>query len=479
MAWRRMKDYLAELERRGKLRRIAKSVDRDWEPACLAKWMFQALPAEERFGLFFEHVLGSDIPLATAALGASTETYAAALEVEPEGINEKWVHALLNPIAPRIVTDAPCHEMTMVDAKLGALPIPVWTPRKDAAPYITTIVVTRDAGSDFQNMGVYRTQVLDDHSVVINLAPGRQGHRCVRTYLDQGKAAPIAWVIAAPPAVHLATVANLPYGTEEVRVAGALMGAPVEMVKTKTVDLMVPASAEIIIEGEIRPGDVANEGPFGEFAGFMGPVSERPMARITAITHRKDPIYYGLTSQMPPSESTTMQSLTNAGVVLKILRHDAGEASVHDVHIDLTFGGLLAHGIIAMTPQYPGHGKRIGRIVADLTPLKRVTIVDADVDIRDPVHLEWAMNSRFNPVRDTVIIDDVFFPLHMDPSIRTADGRLVPGSKIVMDATQKIDAGSFSLPPRDLMMRALGVWKEIGLPEFRIPKRARLRIERS
>lgn len=476
-----MKDFLDEIERRGFLRKISRTVDRTWEPACLAKWMFQAIPNDERFGLFFESVAGSEIPLVTGALGASTFTYAAALEVAPDEINDRIVKALLDPIDPRVVDSAPCHEVVREgdDASLNDLPIPTWTPGKDAAPYLTTIVVTRDANTGVQNMGVYRTQVLDGRRVVINLAPGRQGARCVKSYLDKGLPAPIAWIIAAEPLVHIATVANLPIGSDEMRFAGGLSGAPIDIVKARTIDLMVPANAEIVIEGEILPGEVANEGPFGEFAGFMGPIQQRPVARIKAITHREAPIFYGLTSQMPPSESTVMQSLTNAGVILKQLRHDLGEVAVRDVYVDLTFGGLLGHGIVAITPAYPGHGKRVGRIVADITPLKRVTVVDDDIDIRDPVHIEWALNSRFNPVRDTVVIDDIFYPLYMDPSVRGTDARVNAGSKIILDATQKIDAGSFSLPPRDTMMRALDLWKDLGLPEFKIPKRARLRIEKS
>ncbi|MEJ0070855.1 MAG: UbiD family decarboxylase [Pseudomonadota bacterium] len=174
--------------------------------------------------------------------------------------------------------------------------------------------------------------------MVINLAPGRQGFMCTKTWHDQGKPAPIAWVIAAEPAVHVATVANLKYGQDEIDLAGGLKGAPVELVKAKTVDLLVPANAEIVIEGELLPGETAPEGPFGEFAGFMGPVAPKPVARITAITHRQDPIFYGYSSQMPPSESTTIQSLTNAGVILKLL-HDLGERAVRDVHIDLTSAG--------------------------------------------------------------------------------------------------------------------------------------------
>ncbi len=480
MPHRDMRDYLAVLEQHGKLKRVSKTVDRTWEPASLAKWMFQALPHDARFGLMFEHVAGSDIPLVTGALGASAHTVALALGVEPDEINATVVAALNNPVAPRKVARGRCQEVVLTgdEVRLSSLPIPVWTPGKDAGPYITTIVVTRDAGTRVQNMGVYRTQVLGERRVVVNLAPGRQGFMCAKTWLDQGKPAPIAWVIAAEPAVHLATVANLKYGHDEVELAGALKGAPVELVKAKTVDLMVPAHAEIIIEGEVVPGETAPEGPFGEFAGYMGPVAPKPVARITAITHRTKPIFYGYTSQMPPSESTTIQSLTNSGVILKTL-HDLGETNVSDVHIDLTFGGLLAHVIVAMTPRVAGHGRRIGRLICDLTPLKRVTVVDADVDIRDPVHLEWALNSRFDPARDTEIIRDVYVPMYMDPSVRVADGRSDPGSKLILDATQKIDSGTFSLPPREIMMRALEVWREVGLPEFAMPKRARLRIERS
>ena len=428
----------------------------------------------------FEQVAGSDIPLVTGALAASADTVALALGVSPDRINDRVVNALKHPIAPRTVANGVCQEVVLTgdQVKLSSLPIPVWTPGKDAGPYITTIVVTRDAVTSVQNMGVYRAQVVDERRVVVNLSPGRQGFMCARTWTDQGKPAPIAWVIAAEPSVHLATVANLKYGQDEVELAGAFEGAPIELVGAKTVDLMVPAQAEIIIEGEVIPGETAPEGPFGEFAGYMGPVAPKPVARISAITHRSQPIFYGYTSQMPPSESTTIQSLMNAGVILKTL-HDVGETSVCDVHIDLTFGGLLGHVIVAMQPRVPGHGKRVGRLICDLTPLKRVTVVDADVDIRDPMHLEWALNAHFDPARDTEIIRDVYVPMYMDPSVRVADGRSDSGSKLILDATRKIDSGTFSLAPKAMMMKALEVWREVGLPEFVIPKRALLRIEHS
>jgi UbiD family decarboxylase len=476
-----MRDYLAALEQQNLVKRVVREVDRSWEVACLAKWMYQALPIDQRFGLYFQNLTGFTIPVVTGALGACPESVAVALQCDVGEINDTVVAALRNPIKPRTVAKGVCQEVVLTgpDASLDTLPIVTWTPGKDKAPYLTTIVVTRDHDTGTPNMAVYRTMVRDGRSVVVNLSPNRQGTRNVRTWTEKGKKAPIAWVIATEPVIHLATVANLPYGQAEIELAGGLKCEAIDLVRCKTVDLAVPANAEIIVEAEIAPGEVADEGPFGEFAGYMGQVEKRPVAHVTAITHRRDPIFYGYTSQMPPSESTTIQSLVNAGVILRTLRDHIGEHAVHDFWIDLTFGGLLAHGIVAMTPQFPGHGKRVGRTIADTTLLKRITVVDADVDIRDPLHVDWALNSRFSPQRDTVIIDDVYVPLHIDPSVRDARGTVWQGSKLILDATQKIDSGTFSLPPKDMMMRALSVWSECGLPEFEIPRRAKLRLEKS
>jgi UbiD family decarboxylase len=479
MTARSLRDLIPELEKRGRLKRISRSVDVGWEPACLVKWMYQALPDDKRFGFLFENVKGSKFPLAVGLLGACTDSYATALGVTPDQITNRWVEALRNPLPPRSVDTAPSQEVVLTGdkIKLSELPIPIWTPGKDPAPYLTTLVITRNATSGMQNVGVYRTQVQSDNSLICNLGPGRQGTMSTQSYTDTGRSAPIAWIVGPDPALSLSAVANLPYGVDEAALAGAVAGKPLEFTKAKTIDLLVPANAEMIIEGEVLPGQTANEGPFGEFAGYMGHVGPRPVVRVTAITHRRDPIFCAFSSQMPPSESTVMQSLTNAGVLLKLLRHDLGELAVQDVFIDLTFGGLLGHAVVAIKPRYPGHGKRIGRIVADTTPMKRVTVVDDDIDIRDPSHIEWALNSRFNPVSDTVIIDDVNFG-NIDPSVAQINGRPAPGSKLVIDATEKTAPGTFSLPMREKMLEALDLWKELGLPDFDIPLRARLRIER-
>ncbi|MDR2885069.1 MAG: UbiD family decarboxylase [Deferribacteraceae bacterium] len=481
MAFSDIREYLKALEAQGLMRRVTREVDHSWEVACLAKWMYQAVPADKRFGLYFEKIKGSNIPVTTAIFGATDASVAVALGCKVDEINKTIVNALRNRIKPNIVNSAPCQEVVLTGdtAKLSILPIPTWTPGKDKAPYLTAITVTRDHDTGVQNVAVYRTMVQDDNTVLINLSNGRQGTRNVKTWFDKGKKAPIAWVILTEPTIHLATVANLPYGQDEIELAGGLKGEAIDLVPCKMSDLLVPANSEIVIEGELTEGEFGDEGPFGEFAGFMGPVERKPVAHITAITHRKDAIYHGYSSQIPPSESTTIQSLMNAGVILYTLNDLLGESAVEDVYIDQNFGGSLAHAIIAMTPQFPGHGKQVGRTVADVFSVKRVTVVDPDIDIRDSFHIDWAMNSRYSPKRDTVIIDDIFMPLGMDPSVRDAYGKVSQGSKIVCDATSKFDAGSFSLPSKELMEKALVSWKECGLPELEIPKRAKLRIDKS
>jgi UbiD family decarboxylase len=481
MALTDMRDYLAVLEQRGLVRRVSEEVDPAWEIGCMVKWGYQALPEKDRFGLLFDNVKGTNIGVATGALGASEEAYAIALGVETGEINAKWEHALLNPVAPVTIEEAPCHDVVLEgsDIDLGLLPVPTWTPGKDAGPYVTAIVVTRDADTDVQNYGVYRTQVLGPDRMVSNMSPGRQGFRCVQSWHARGEPAPIAFVIGAEPAMYMASVTTLPFSVDEATLAGGLKQEALEQVRGRTVDLAIPARTEIVIEGFIHPGEMAEEGPFGEFAGYMGPVGEKPVVRVTAITHRTDPVFYGLASQMPPSESTTIQSLTNAGQLLKVLRHDLGEGTVADVLIDKTFGGLLAHAIVAVRPGAPGNGKRIGRLVADISPCKRVTVVDHDVDIRDQEHLNWALNSHYDPARDTVVIDDVFVPMHMDPSVRIRGGNTDPGSKVVVDATSSIDAGDFSIPGRAVMEDALKTWQKAGLPDIDIPKRLNMRLDRA
>ena len=447
---------------------------------CSAKWVFQALPDEQRFGLLFESVkdLGFDWP---PGLSGTHESDSTSIGVDPDHINDKWLDALLNPIKPVVVKKGVSQQVIVrsADADLSALPILAF-----GRPARIRRLTSRPLGSLKTRKPASRTWACTAHRlpiksrVIVNLAPAGQGTRNVRSYLDKGRPAPMAWVVGADPAVLLSSTAKMPYGVNEIEVAGGLTGTAVEMVQASSVDLLVPANAEFIIEGEVMPGETAKEGPFGEFAGYMGPVTDKPVAHIRAITHREDGIFYGFTSQMPPSESTLMQSLTNAGVLLKQLKYDLGEWSVVDAHIDLNFGGAMGHIVIAMEPRDPAHSKRVGCLLANMSAIKRVTVVDSDIDIRDREHVEWALNSRLDPGKDIAIVEGAQFA-HMDTSVRLIGNRPGPASKLVLDATKKLDAGPFSLPSSDYMKRALDTWKQAGLPDFEIPKRAQLRIERA
>lgn len=471
--------FIAAAASAGLLRTINEPVDPAWEPGCLIKWMYQALPQAQRFGLRFDRVAGADFPLVTAVLGASPASYALGLGTTPAEINARWLTALASPLAPVIGDLAPCQEVVLrgADIDLSRLPIPTWTPGKDAAPYLTTITVTRPRDTAAQNLAVYRTQVRDAQSVIVNLSPGRQGTACARSWLDRGEPAPVAWVIGADPAVYCAAVANLAAGVDEITVAGGLRGAPIGMVRAVSSDLLVPAHAEMVIEGEVLPGEQAVEGPFGESAGYMSDPAPRPVARITAITHRRDALYYGLASQMPPSESTTLQSLSNAGLILHRLRHEFGVGSARDAHIDLMFGGGAAHLVVALENPAPGEAREVGRLLAHNTPLKRITLVDADIDLRDPQDLDWVMSSHFDPARDTEVIGG--FPAAMDHAV-TPDGQgRKLGSKLVIDATRSLATGPLSLPRRELMQRALATWQAAGLPGLEIPRRLASRLARS
>ncbi|MFB6129427.1 MAG: UbiD family decarboxylase domain-containing protein, partial [Salinigranum sp.] len=172
-----MRTHIENLESAGLLQRVSKPVDKDWEIGCMARWIYHGVPEDQRFGILFEDVSGFDAPVMTAVLGASRHTYAQALGCAPDEIHDRWREALSHPREPTAVDDAPVQAVveTGADASLADVPIPIWTPGKDAGPYVTALVVTKNRETGVQNMATYRSQVLDDSTIAINLTPGRHG----------------------------------------------------------------------------------------------------------------------------------------------------------------------------------------------------------------------------------------------------------------------------------------------------------------
>ena len=338
---------------------------------CLVKWGFQALAEEDRFGFLFDNVDGGTIPVATGALGASIEAYALGLGVEPAEINAKWEHALCNPVAPVLVDDAPCHEVVLEgsDVDLGALPIPVWTPGKDAGRYVTAVVVTRDADSGTQNYGVYRTQILGPDRMVSNLSPGRQGTRCVQSWHARGEPAPFALVIGAEPAMYYASVTTLPFSVDEATLAGGLKQEALEVVRGRSVELDIPARTEIVIEGFIDTRWLEPEAPFGESHGYVNLQEYNAFMDVTAITRRRNPILTSFISQVTPSESkaatevarvtgSPRSSPRSASKASALSDHAHGLARFERFHIrggrHLTCSGVLQHNPMALNHRVEG-----------------------------------------------------------------------------------------------------------------------------
>ena len=474
-----IREYISVLEKKGMLRRITTEVDKDWQISCVCRWMYQALPESERFGMLFETVKGFNFPVAVA-LYASQDIYATALGTTREGIGSKWLNASKNPIKPKKVTSGPVQEIVKVkeDVNLLEIPIPVWTPKKDANPYITAgLIITKDLDTGIQNVGTYRCMIKSKNRIGVNIKPKKHIGIHYQKYEEKSVSMPIAIAIGADPAVCLTSVARVPQDVDELDVAGGLKGEPVETVKGKTVDLQVPAHAEFIIEGEVPSGIREKEGPFGEFTGYMGVEHPAPIIDVKCITHRKNPIYHAYISQMTPSESSVIQRLGNAGVLYKTLVHDLKESSVKDVYFT-EMSGSYGTILIQMKPQYPGHSKKVAELAADQQYVKIVTVVDEDIDIRDPNQIDWAINYRVNPARDiTILRKPNWAYLSMDPS---TGGKQSLGSKVIIDSTNW-DKNAFpeiSLPKKEDMYKALECWKEFGLPPIKVPKKTKLFLEK-
>ncbi|MCL5075824.1 MAG: UbiD family decarboxylase [Chloroflexi bacterium] len=456
MPYRDLREYIARLEQGGRLKRIKKEVDKDWEIAAVCRKVFQKIPPERRSALLFEHVRGFTIPVAVGLLGASPEVYALALETTVDQIGERWDRALSNPIPPRLVEMGPCKENILKgdDVDLLKLPVPTWTVGQDPAPFFTSpYVCTKDPISRVPNVGCYRMQLKGKNKTGIFADTIQHMNLHMQAAEARGESLPVAVIVGAEPTIGYVAVTKVPFGVDEFAVAGGLRGEPVELVKCETVDLEVPATAEIIIEGEVPPYYREPEGPFGEFPGYMGAAGDLPIINVKCITHRHHPIYQAFFSQMPPSESSCIKAISREWTIYKHLKRDLGLPIV-DVHLKES-GASIAYLVISLKKQYEGQPKQVmwAAWSVDSTCGKITVVVDDDIDIRDPFALEWALSFRMQPARDIIVMDNVP-AVALDPSIapphvpQTDRARLM-GSKIGIDATRKHEYPALALPPAE------------------------------
>jgi len=435
MPYRDLRAFLQRLEREGELHRVEVEVDLAYEVGAVCRLALDRGGEERNKALFFTRPKGHSRPLAVNLL-SSRKRYCLALECNADDLHQEWIRRTQNPMAPRMVKDGPCKEVVSVgkDVDLYKLPIPVWN-AMDGGPYITfPCQISKDPESGARNAGMYRAMVHDEKTLGILAGPYRHIRHHFEKAHAQGKALPVAIAVGLDPAIYAAVIAPFPFGVDEIAMAGALRGEPVEMVPCETIPLEVPATAEVVIEGEIPPGVLREEGPFGEFTGYYGDRAPRPVIQVKAITHRRDFILQESYMGLPPHEACVAWAVCNEAELIR----QCPLPGIRKVHFTSGGGGGL-HAIVSVQKPFDGFGKMVGLSVLGTTAgrtIKIVTVVDADVDPYDLAQVDWAVATRMQIDRDIDIIKDVTANI-LDPTMTLDEKRGASRTdKMIIDATK-------------------------------------------
>jgi 4-hydroxy-3-polyprenylbenzoate decarboxylase len=474
-------EHLKALDKAGLLITVERPINKDTELHPLVRWQFRGgIEEPERKAFLFTHVVDAkgkkyEIPVVVGALAASREIYRIGMGCPLERINETWNRAIANPIAPRIVENAPCHEVVIQGKDLekpgnglDGLPIPISTPGWDIAPFTTlSQYITRDPDTGVQNMGIYRGQVKAPRRLGMNpsleLRPGIYVHW--EKMKKRGERLPAAVVLGAPPCIACASAPKVPEALDELHVAGALVGMPINVVKAKTVDLLVPAEAEIVIEGYINTEELEPEAPFGESHGHVNLQEYNAFMEVTAITRRKNAILTSIISQVTPSESSLIKRVALEPLFTAHLRDTLAIRGVKRVsmHEPLTnLRKVVAIVVDRNTPTTEIWRALYGAVAWNRASGKYVIAINEDIDPDNADALLWAMSYRANPALDIQILQ------HRDqghgPRSKRNNGE---DASVLIDATMKEDFPPISLPKREYMERAKQIWEELGLPKLK------------
>ncbi len=487
MKYKDLRDFIALLEQRGELKRITVEVDPYLEMTEICdRTLRKGGPA-----LLFENPKGHSVPVLgnlfgtpeRVALGMGEESVGALREVgqllaflkepePPKGLRDAIdklpkFKQVLN-MAPKVVKDAPCQEIVLEgdDVDLGQLPIQTCWPG-DAAPLITWgLVITRGPHKERQNLGIYRQQVLGRNKVIMRWLSHRGGALDFREFQQKfpGQPFPVAVALGADPATILGAVTPVPDTLSEYAFAGLLRGGKTEVVKCIGNNLQVPASAEYVLEGVIHPGEMAEEGPYGDHTGYYNEVDRFPVFTIERITRRKHPIYHSTYTGRPPDEPAVLGVALNE-VFVPILQKQFPE--IVDFYLPPE-GCSYRMAVVSIKKQYPGHAKRvmlgIWSFLRQFMYTKFVIITDDDINVRSWPDVIWAMTTRMDPVRDTTLIENT--PIDYLDFASPVSGL---GSKIGFDATNKWPGETsreWGTPIRmsdEVKQRVDALWDQLGI----------------
>jgi len=473
-------DHVRALEEAGHLIRVEREINKDTEMHPLVRWQFRGgFEEKDRKAFLFTNVTDSkgkkfDIPVVVGALAANREIYRIGLGCEFDEVEQRWSRAMASPIKPNLVEDAPCHEVVIegddLDKEgngLDGIPVPISTPGWDNAPYTTlSQYITKDPETGVQNMGNYRGHVKARRRLGMNpsleLRPGIYTHWL--KYKKMGKKMPAAVVLGAPPVVTFVSTQKLPEAMDELDVAGGLVEAPLNVVKGVTVDLLIPAEAEIVIEGYIDTEWLEPEAPFGESHGHVNLQEYNAFMEVTAITRRKNAILTSIISQVTPSESSLIKLISMEPMLLKSLR-DLGLKCVKRVSLHEPLTNIRKVVVLHMekNSQRVEIWRAMYALIAQHRALgKYVIAVDEDIDPKDMDAVWWALSYRCNPAIDMEVIK------HRDqghgPRSQRNGGE---DASVLFDATLKEPFPPISLPKREFMENAKKIWEELGLPPLK------------
>ena len=489
MKYRDLREFISLLEARGELKRVQAPVDPCLEMTEICdRTLRSAGPA-----LLFENPTGYKVPVLAnlfgtpyrVALGMGEESVAALAEVgrllaylkepdPPRGMKDAWralpIYKKVLDMAPKTVRSAPCQECVIGadDVDLSLLPIQTCWP-EDAGPLITwPLVVTKGPNKERINLGIYRQQVIGRNRVIMRWLSHRGGALDFKEWQSAhpGRRFPVSVALGADPATILAAVTPVPDSLSELAFAGLLRGTRTQLVSCLSNDLPVPASAEYVLEGYIEPGDDAAEGPFGDHTGYYNEVERFPVMTIERITHRRDPIYHSTYTGRPPDEPAVLGVALNE-VFVPLLQKQFPE--ITDFYLPPE-GCSYRMAVVTMNKQYPGHAKRVmmgvWSFLRQFMYTKFVIVTDDDVNARDWKDVVWAMTTRMDPARDTVIIENT--PIDYLDFASPVAGL---GSKIGFDATNKLPGESDRNWGRPIAMsaeiraRVDAMWSALGIDD--------------
>ena len=487
MKYHDLRDFISQLEKLGELKRVKAEVDPKLEMTEVCDRVLRAGgPA-----ILFEKPKGHTMPVLgnlfgtphRVALGMGEESVGALREVgrllaylkepePPKGLKDAWdklpvLKQVLN-MAPKEVSSAPCQEIVWEgrDVDLSRLPIQTCWPN-DAAPLITWgLTVTRGPLKPRQNLGIYRQQVIGPNKLIMRWLPHRGGALDFHDHGQKhpGQPFPVAVALGADPATLLAAVTPVPDSLSEYQFAGLLRGTKTEVVKCLGSDLQVPASAEIVLEGLIHPGETALEGPYGDHTGYYNEQAEFPVFTIERMTMRRDPIYHSTYTGKPPDEPAMLGVALNE-VFVPLLQKQFPE--IADFYLPPE-GCSYRMAVVSIRKQYPGHARRvmfgIWSFLRQFMYTKFIIVTDDDVDVRSWPEVIWALTTRVDAARDTLIAQNT--PIDYLDFASPVAGL---GSKMGIDATNKWPGETSREWGRPIAMdeavkrRVDELWRELGL----------------